>query len=102
MKYPKIHLYIVIILIAFSENVSAQLQEYYPDPNPAIQKKLEDWQDLKFPCRWWATDPGEVNRANWSSALQEEGFTALAQDAPTLNKERIWYDKNAPVFGEGN
>lgn len=54
------------------------------------------------PRRWWTTDPGEVNRANWSSALQEEGFTPLAQDAPTLNKERVWYDKNAPVFGEGN
>lgn len=55
-----------------------------------------------IPRRWWTTDPGEVNRANWSSALQEEGFTPLAQDVPTLNKERIWYDKNAPVFGEGN
>lgn len=55
-----------------------------------------------IPRRWWTTDPGEVNRANWSSALQEEGFTPLAQDAPTLNKERVWYDKNAPAFGEGN
>ena len=55
-----------------------------------------------IPRRWWTTDPGEVNRANWSSALQEEGFTPLAQDAPTLNKERVWYDKNAPDFGKGN
>lgn len=55
-----------------------------------------------IPRRWWTTDPGEVNRANWSSALQEEGFTPLAQDVITLNKERVWYDKNAPAFGQGN
>ena len=55
-----------------------------------------------IPRRWWTTDPGEVNRANWSSALQEEGFTPLAQDAPTLSTERVWYDKNAPAFGKGN
>ena len=55
-----------------------------------------------IPRRWWTTDPGEVNRANWSAALQEEGFTPLAQDVETLNKERVWYDKNAPDFGKGN
>jgi alpha-L-fucosidase len=51
MKFIKAHFYIVMIpllTIVFSTNVSAQHQEYYPDPNPAIQKKLEDWQDLKF------------------------------------------------------
>ncbi|HEV2831165.1 MAG TPA: SusD/RagB family nutrient-binding outer membrane lipoprotein, partial [Hanamia sp.] len=55
-----------------------------------------------IPRRWWTIDPGEVNRANWSAALQEEGFTPLAQDVETLNKERVWYDKNAPDFGKGN
>lgn len=55
-----------------------------------------------IPRRWWTLDPGEVNRANWSSALQEEGFTPLAQDVTTLNKERVWYDKTAPDFGKGN
>jgi hypothetical protein len=43
-----------------------------------------------------------VNRTNWSSALLEEGFTPLAQDAATLNAERVWYDKKAPAFGQGN
>lgn len=54
-----------------------------------------------IPRRWWTIDPGEVNRTNWMNALQEEGFTPNAQDVPTLNKERIWYDKTAPEFGEG-
>jgi hypothetical protein len=54
-----------------------------------------------IPRRFWTNDPGEVNRANWQKALQEQGFTPLAQDVPTLNSQRIWYDKNAPVFGGG-
>ncbi|MFT3980109.1 MAG: alpha-L-fucosidase [Ferruginibacter sp.] len=29
-------------------HVTAQQQEYFPDPEPGIQQRLEDWQDLKF------------------------------------------------------
>lgn len=28
--------------------VSAQEQAYFPDPNPAIQQRIGEWQDLKF------------------------------------------------------
>jgi hypothetical protein len=54
-----------------------------------------------IPRRWWLTDPGEVNRANWNAAMSDQGFTPNAQDIPTLNSQRIWYDKNAPAFGAG-
>lgn len=52
--------------------------------------------------RWWTNDPGEVNRANWNAALSEQGFTPNQRDLPVLSTERIWYDKPAPNFGEGN
>jgi hypothetical protein len=55
-----------------------------------------------IPRRWWTNDPGEVNRANWNAALSEQGFTPNAQDVTTLSTQRIWYDKNAPDFGEGD
>jgi hypothetical protein len=54
-----------------------------------------------IPRRFWINDPGEVNRANWSAAYTEQGFTQNVQDALTLSQERVWYDKNAPAFGEG-
>lgn len=54
-----------------------------------------------IPRRFWINDPGEVNRANWSAAYSEQGFTPNVQDALTLSKERVWYDKNAPDFGGG-
>jgi alpha-L-fucosidase len=47
-KFHRLTGIFLILLFTFSENVFAQQQEYYPDPNPAIQQKLEDWQDLKF------------------------------------------------------
>ncbi|GGH02966.1 hypothetical protein GCM10007415_43900 [Parapedobacter pyrenivorans] len=55
-----------------------------------------------IPRRFGINDPGEVNRANWESAYQEQGFTLRAVDAQTLSEERVWYDKNAPTFGGGN
>jgi|SRR5690554_701450 len=54
-----------------------------------------------IPRRFWLGDPGEVNRANWLSAMEEQGFTPLSQDVIDLNTERVWYDKTAPVFGGG-
>jgi len=39
---------ILLFVIFFCTNASAQHNEYYPDPDPVIQKKLEEWQDLKF------------------------------------------------------
>lgn len=55
-----------------------------------------------IPRRFWTLDPGETNRANWSAAMQEQGFTPNAQDVQALSTQRVWYDKQAPNFGEGN
>jgi alpha-L-fucosidase len=35
-------------LIILSVSSNAQHKEYYPDPDTAIQHRLEEWQDLKF------------------------------------------------------
>jgi hypothetical protein len=55
-----------------------------------------------IPRRFWTLDPGETNRANWEAAMQEQGFTPNAQDLPSLSTQRVWYDKPAPDFGEGD
>lgn len=54
-----------------------------------------------IPRRFWLIDPGELNRANWTSALTEQGFTPGSRDINVLSQERVWYDKPAPDFGEG-
>lgn len=71
----------------------------YPKNNSAYYAR-EPFNE-QIPRRWWLTDPGEVNRQNWNAAMSEQGFTPNAQDVQTLSSQRIWYDKNAPEFGEG-
>ncbi len=42
-------LFILVTLLVFSfKKLQAQHQEYYPDPDTAIQHRLEEWKDLKF------------------------------------------------------
>lgn len=71
----------------------------YPKTGSAYYGR-EPFHEL-VPRRFWLIDPGEVNRANWSAAMQQQGFTPNAQDLPTLSSQRIWYDKAAPDFGKG-
>ncbi len=35
-------------LSGFSQALAAQEQAYFPDPDPAIRQRIEEWQDLKF------------------------------------------------------
>ncbi|WP_336516645.1 alpha-L-fucosidase [Pollutibacter soli] len=44
----KIRQGLFILIFFISLNTTAQHQEYFPDPDPAIQQKLEEWKDLKF------------------------------------------------------
>ena len=47
----KAELYCLIVSIIFfgiSHSAFAQDKVYYPDPDPLIGKRLEEWQDLKF------------------------------------------------------
>ena len=38
----------LLLLLGCVSLAKAQKKEYFPDPDPAIQQQLEDWQDLKF------------------------------------------------------
>ena len=76
----------VILLLAFISctfSLSAQHKEYYPDPDPAIRKRLEEWQDLKFGLlmhwgtysQWgivesWSICPEDLS---WASGARKKG-----------------------------
>ncbi len=40
--------FLLFFAFFFSQNLQAQQHPYVPDPDPLVQKNLEDWQDLKF------------------------------------------------------
>ena len=71
----------------------------YPKTNSTYYPREPLGENI--PRRFWINDPGEVNRANWSAAYKDQGFTPNVIDVLTLSKERVWYDKTAPAFGQG-
>lgn len=69
----------LLLLVWFFHLSKAQVQEYYPDPDPLVQQKLEQWQDLKFgllmhwgPYSQW----GVVE--SWSICPEDVGWAAWA------------------------
>src|SRR5690606_9479784 len=62
-----------------------------------LARRPVDAPDLKFPRRFPTPDPGDLNRANWQIATEQQGFSsALNEDPTVLNAERLWWDKNNP------
>ncbi|MCC6410599.1 MAG: alpha-L-fucosidase [Saprospiraceae bacterium] len=74
-------IYLFFLLLTIP--ISAQHQEYVPDPDPAIQQRIEDWKDLKFGLlmhwgsysQWgivesWSICPEDLG---WASAARKKG-----------------------------
>ncbi|HPJ79722.1 MAG TPA: SusD/RagB family nutrient-binding outer membrane lipoprotein [Prolixibacteraceae bacterium] len=60
-------------------------------------------QELKLPRRFpWGTPSIESNKANWDAATAAQGFKADDNYGTVLNSQRVWWDKNAPDYGQGN
>lgn len=92
MKFQKL---LLICSLMFSVIFStAQEQAYYPDPNPAIQKRLEEWQDLKFgllmhwgPYSQW----GVVE--SWSICPEDVGWAIEGQKKGVANSYNEYVQK---------
>ncbi len=92
MKFQKLLLCCAALFsVIFS---SAQEQAYYPDPNPAIQKRLEEWQDLKFgllmhwgPYSQW----GVVE--SWSICPEDVGWAVEGQKKGVANSYNEYVQK---------
>jgi len=70
---------VALLFISSLNELIAQQQEYFPDPDPAIQRKLKEWKDLKFGLlmhwgpysQWgivesWSICPEDVGWAAWA------------------------------------
>lgn len=92
MLFYKPFLSISLLFLSFS--ISAQEQAYFPDPNPAIQKRLEEWQDLKFgllmhwgPYSQW----GIVE--SWSICPEDVGWAIEGQKKGVANSYNEYVQK---------
>lgn len=58
--------------------------------------------ELVFPRRFPINIPGvTINLTNFNAAITQQGFSVGKNDGPTLNAERVWWDKNSPNYGAG-
>lgn len=73
-------LFLCFVLLA---TCKPQPRVYYPDPNPAIQKRLEEWQDLKFgllmhwgPYSQWGVESWLIcpEDLSWSSGARNDSI----------------------------
>ena len=70
------------IAIAFFSNVNVfgQEQKYYPDPDTLVQKKLEQWQDLKFGLLMhWGPYSQQSIVESWSICPEDVGWATGAR-----------------------
>ena len=84
----------------FHLKVEGQKRDYYPDPDTAIQKRLDEWQDLKFGLlmhwgaysQWsivesWSISPDDVGWATGArTQRKEEDYFAYLQKYEALKK----------------
>jgi alpha-L-fucosidase len=68
------------LLLLLNINVNAQHQEYYPDPDTAIQHRLEEWKDLKFGLlmHWGAYSQWGIVES-WSICPEDVGWATGAR-----------------------
>ena len=82
--HPALFQLLAFALLTLARPASAQQQDYFPDPDPAIQQRLEDWQDLKFGLlmhwgaysQWgivesWSICPEDLS---WATGARKKGF----------------------------
>lgn len=72
---------VIIIVVSFNNaSVVAQQQKYYPDPDTLVQKKLEQWQDLKFGLlmHWGAYSQRSIVES-WSISPEDVGWATGAR-----------------------
>jgi len=77
MKSSKLHLSVTLffMLIASGYTANAQHKEYYPDPDTAIQHRLEEWKDLKFGLLMhWGTYSQWGIVESWSICPEDLGW----------------------------
>src|SRR5512137_1287449 len=83
--------YLLLLLLFMVFELTAQEQEkvYFPDPDPLVVQKLEQWQDLKFgllmhwgPYSQW----GVVE--SWSICSEDEGWCRRPEEDYTAYKKK--------------
>lgn len=78
--HPLLLRLLALALLALPYPAATQQQEYFPDPDPAIQQRLDEWQDLKFGLlmHWGAYSQWGIVES-WSICPEDLGWATGAR-----------------------
>lgn len=72
----------------------------YPKNSSAYYQR--DKFNEPVPRRYWLDEPPlGTNNENWLKGQQEQSFSPGDRSVQVLSTQRLWFDKNSPVLGEG-
>lgn len=76
----------LLLICCFGGALNAQEQAYFPDPDPLIQQRLEDWKDLKFGLlmHWGAYSQWGIVES-WSICPEDLGWASGARKPGVSN-----------------
>ena len=81
----------------------AQEQAYYPDPDPAIRQRLEEWQDLKFGLLMhWGTYSQWGIVESWSICPEDVGWAIDAWKPGVATSYHEYVQKYEALKGSFN
>ncbi len=84
-----------LLLSAMPKLLKAQHNEYFPDPDTAIQHRLEEWKDLKFGLlmHWGAYSQWGIVES-WSLCPEDVGWATGARIKKDSVSDYFTYKKN--------
>ncbi|MEZ4894644.1 MAG: alpha-L-fucosidase [Saprospiraceae bacterium] len=104
MKFPSAICTRISFLVSLFAcfHIQAQEQAYFPDPDTVIQRRLEEWQDLKFGLLMhWGTYSQWGIVESWSICPEDLGWASGARKkgiADNYNDYVIAYEKLKNTF----
>ncbi|MCB0523858.1 MAG: alpha-L-fucosidase [Lewinellaceae bacterium] len=104
MKFPSVICTRITFLVSLFACflIQAQEQAYFPDPDTVIQRRLEEWQDLKFGLLMhWGTYSQWGIVESWSICPEDLGWASGARKkgiADNYNDYVIAYEKLKNTF----
>lgn len=73
----------LVLFYLLATSARAQEQAYFPDPNPAIQQRIAEWQDLKFGVLFhWGPYSQWGIVESWSLCPEDLSWATGARKAP--------------------
>jgi len=90
MNMNRISIVVMLLIVLSIKLVAQESEKYIPDPNPAIQERIDQWQDIKFGLLMhWGTYSQWGVTESWTLCPEDSSFCT-----PDTVKDYFTYKRN--------